>query len=189
MTKQECSRLVYMLFTAFPQGDKAGEERLRIYEQMLCDLDFELAKAAVGRLIQSARFLPTVAEVREATRVASAGHRRTGLEAWGDVVHAVRYQGAYRVPKFSDPLVEHVVACMSWQELCLGENEAALRARFVEAYEAVRDRENREHAISPALRLQGQELRKLASPEERKPALLGESFGLKAIDVEGSKPS
>jgi hypothetical protein len=189
VTPNEVSKVVFMVFAAFPQGDKLGPERAKLYEQMLVDLEFETCKAAVVRLLQSSKFLPTIAEIREAARACDSGPKRTGLEAWGDVVHAVRYQGSYRVPKFSDPLVEHVVACMSWPELCLGENEPALRARFVEAYEAAQDRELREKAVSPSLRLQGQELRRIGPSTPSRPALAAASLGLKPFEVDGRKSS
>lgn len=158
MTNQEVSQIVFMLFAAFPQAEgKQTEERLRLYKLMLVDLDFELAKAAVQRIIQANKFLPTVAEVREAARDLRIGKRRTGMEGWGDVTRAIASVGSYRTPVFDDPVVARVVACMGWRELCLGDNESALRARFIEAYEAIADRDLREEAVSEPLRLKAPE--------------------------------
>jgi hypothetical protein len=168
MTKQEVSQVVFMLFAGFPQAHgKDSDERLRVYADMLQDLDFAAARAAVARLLQSSRFLPTIAEVREQAHQLTAGPKRTGLEAWGDVTRAIRYVGSYGVPDFDDPLVAHAVACLGWRELCLGDNEAALRARFIEAYECMADREGREAALSEPLRLSGTSRRALPRPEEK----------------------
>lgn len=154
MTNQEISQLVFMLFAAFPQSEgKQTAERLRIYKECLGDLDFEQARVAIVRVIQTSKFLPTIAEVREAARVVAQGPRRTGLEAWGDAVAAIGTFGSYRSPVFRDPLVAKAVACLGWREVCLGENESALRARFIESYEAMQDREASEQAVSGPLRL------------------------------------
>jgi hypothetical protein len=154
VTNQEASQVVFMLFAAFPQSEgKQSEERLQLYKQMLLDLDFSEAKAAVIRVIQGSKFLPTIAEIRAAARDLRTGLRRTGMEAWGDVINAIRYVGSYRSPRFEDQRVAKVVECMGWQELCLGDNESSLRARFIEAYEAISDREFHEQAISEPLRL------------------------------------
>lgn len=166
MISKESSQIVFMLFTAFPQPEgKMGEERLRIYRELIADLDFERTKKACLRLLQELRFLPTIAEIRAAERDLRLGQRRAGMEAWGDVVGAIGAVGSYRSPTFADPLVARVVRCMGWRELCLGDNESALRARFIEAYDAITDRELREEAVAEPLRL--------AAPAARGMAKLG----------------
>lgn len=157
MTKAEVSQVVFMLLAAYPNGEKVRDETVEVYEQLLQDLDFESAKAAVVRVGQTHRFLPTVAEIRAVERDLRLGARRTGMEAWGDVTRAISAIGSYRTPVFDDPAVAKVVACMGWRELCLGDNESALRARFIEAYEAISDRELREQAVSEPLRLKAPE--------------------------------
>lgn len=153
MTSIEASKVVLMLMAAFPQGERQSDETIRMYEELILDLDFNVAKAAVIRLIQSSKFLPSIAEVRLAARDVTTGLRRTGLEAWGDVTRAIRQVGSYRVPAFADPLVAEAVRSMGWLELCLGDNESALRARFVDAYDAMSRREHSEAAIAEPLRL------------------------------------
>lgn len=159
MTKAQAIQLVMLVRASFRVGPQMLDETARIYEDMILDLDFELAKAAIGRLIQSSKFLPSIAEIREAARETTQGPARSGAEAWGDVVQAIRLVGAYRSPKFADPIVAHAVASLGWLALCLDDNEPALRARFIEAYEAAAKRERTEQALSPELRLQGSQLR------------------------------
>ena len=80
-----------------------------------------------------------MAEIREACITAVEGDRRTGLEAWGDVLRAIGRQGAYRVPGvdflWRDPIVARCVSALSWPELCGSEMVASERARFIEAYD------------------------------------------------------
>jgi hypothetical protein len=157
MTPAEASMLVFTLFAAYPSRDERRKDTIELYERMLVDLDCAAANGAVARLIQSSKFLPTIAEVRQAVHTVQAGPRRTGVEAWGDVTKAIRYVGSYRVPTFDDPIVAHVVASLGWLELCRSTNDVADRARFVEAYDAVSAREHSEQALAPSLRLRASE--------------------------------
>jgi hypothetical protein len=156
MTKSEVSKLVYMLFSAY-HSKEPQDATIELYEQLLLDLPAEPAKAAVLRLLQTSRFRPTIAEVREAALLVESGPKRTGIEAWGDVTRAIRYVGVYRVPKFQDPLVQQLVEAIGWREVCLGDNEAALRARFCEGYNASSALSRSERAVSPSLRLNAAE--------------------------------
>ena len=150
---------------------------------MLADLDFELAKRAVTRLIATSKFLPTIAEVRSAATAFELGPVRAGGEAWGDVVAAIRFVGHYGIPKFEDPLVAHCVECLSWRGLCLGENEAADRARFIEMYDAVAERRRTDDvARAEPLRLPDRDLRHLPASKPKGPALLGSVVRLPTLD-------
>ena len=64
MKKSECAQIVAMLFAAYPQS-KGSESTSAVYEEHLADLDFAATKAAIGRLLKSSKFLPTIAEIRE----------------------------------------------------------------------------------------------------------------------------
>lgn len=153
MTKKEAAIVVFEFMASYPNSERIGQATIEAYERHLLDLDLGNARAAVARLAESCKFLPTIAEIRAAARDIRIGSRRTGMEAWGDVTSAIGAVGSYGSPKFKDPCVAHVVRCMGWRELCLGDNESALRARFIEAYDAITDREMREEAVSEPLRL------------------------------------
>lgn len=177
MTKKEAAIVVFELLSNYPNSERVGQATIEAYEKNLADLDFESARAAVARLAQNCKFIPTIAEVRAAARDLRIGQRRTGLEGWGDVTKAISLVGSYRTPTFADPLVAHVVRCMGWRELCLGDNEAALRARFVEAYDAIADRELREEAVSEPLRLQAPSAKALGTAGEASAKLLANLRG------------
>lgn len=120
MNTTESQKVVGMLLAAFPAA-RITEPTVRLYERMLGDLDFELATNAVTRLVCTSKFMPTIAEIREAAADLSVGPARSGLEAWGDVMLAIRRVGHYGVPKFEDPLVAECVRIMGWRYLCIGD--------------------------------------------------------------------
>ena len=102
--------------------------------------------------------MPTVAEIREAAGVIKHGSRRTGMEAWGEVIEKIRTFGLRRDPTptrgefyFADPITERVVHAMNWEVLCAGEGDqiTADRARFIAAYDQMSATERTNAASSP----------------------------------------
>lgn len=68
MNQDEATALVGLLSTAFPSA-RFGAENAAIYERSLLDLEAAEAQHAIGELIHSSRYLPTIAEIRgEVTR-------------------------------------------------------------------------------------------------------------------------
>jgi hypothetical protein len=136
MQRSEAAKLVATLSAAYRDAP-ISEETSQVYERMLLDLDFEAGKAAVQRLICMSKWLPTVAEIRAAAADIDRGPVRRGGEAFGDVLAEIRRTGSYGAPSFADPLVAECVSLMGWRTLCLGDNEAADRARFIELYDGL----------------------------------------------------
>ncbi len=154
MTKAQAIEVVAILVASFPDA-KWGEPTCRAYEAALADLDYELAASAAKRIVATSKFRPSIAEVREAAAVSAVGERRTGADAWGDVVKAIRYVGSYGAPKFEDPLTARAVEALGWRNLCLGDSsEASDRARFCEVYDAISGSERRAIVTEPG-RLNG----------------------------------
>jgi hypothetical protein len=134
VTRKEATQVVAMLQGAFPQR-QLPDSTVEVYAMALADLDFELAKAAVMRLVQTSRFLPTVAEIREAA-VRDRVSLPTPEEAWGIVRRAIGKHGSYRVPVFDCDEVHDAVRDIGWQEICLSETPASTRARFIDAFKS-----------------------------------------------------
>ncbi len=152
MTKVESIKLVAVLLAAFPHSDTTAATS-SVYEQSLADLDYQTADTAVRRLIATAKFRPTIAEIREAALELRQGPRRPGGEAWGDVLDAVSRFGSYRTPRFDDPLVSRAVDAFGWREICGSENQIADRARFIELYDSYTHVARRELQLPEPLRI------------------------------------
>lgn len=152
MKPSEVTELVAILVAAFPRPP-IGEKTIEVYERMLADLDRELAHRAVARLIATAKFLPTIAEIRAAATELTLGPRRLGGEAWGDVGAAIREFGRYQAPEFDDPLTAECVRQLGWLTLCDSTNDVADRARFVELYDGLALRQRADAVAGPALAL------------------------------------
>jgi len=67
-----------------------------LWSEMLSDIPFDIAKAALIKVLATARFWPTVAEIREAAASIANPGILTPAEAWGQVIKAVQEFGYYR---------------------------------------------------------------------------------------------
>lgn len=178
MTEAEAQKLVTVLVTAFPgQLGRMDREQqantMAVYRGMLADLEYPVANAAVERLLATAKFMPTISEIRDVALTLMSDEQRAGGSAWGDVLEAVSKFGAYRVPgtdfQFSDPVTATCVNAMGWRNLCLSENQIADRARFIELYDHERGKARRLQLTEglPAL----QRLRQMQERTEQTAAL------------------
>jgi hypothetical protein len=136
MKRSEAAELVMMLFGAYPNA-KTSASTSAIYETMLSDLDESTARAAVARLIATSKWMPTVAEIREAATEQSIGPARSGADAWLDVVSEIRRVGVYSAPSFDDALTADIVRRWGWRALCDSTNDVADRSRFIETYDGL----------------------------------------------------
>jgi hypothetical protein len=177
--------MVAVLAAAYPNSS-ISEQTAEVYEVSLADLDVRAAELSVQRLVATSRFMPTVSEIRETACSFALGSKRTGGEAWGDVLLAIRRTGSYGKPRFSDALAAECVRLMGWRNLCLSENDAADRARFIELYDNLTDREraNQAAGINLALPPPGSPMRELLGHIGRR---IPEPKMLSRADVERQK--
>lgn len=155
MTPAECATVVAALSAGFPNAAWPAAT-VAIYEAMLADLEVDVARNAIARLIRTSKFRPTIAEILEAAADFSIGPCRNGAEAWADVMLAIRRVGQYGVPEFDDPIVGDVVRIMTWRNLCIGETpEGVDRATFVKLYDERQRRQRQQDVAEPGRLLPG----------------------------------
>lgn len=142
MTIRECGAVVKFMLAGFPaQRARMTEEDVEamtaFYFAGLQDLDVEPVKAAIGRLGRTAKFLPVVAEIREAVGVVHHGEQSPAIVAWGEVHGFMRSKGYMRQPgvdfAISDPIAREVVCSLGWEDMCSASTDH-IRARFLDGY-------------------------------------------------------
>lgn len=142
MDKRKTLMALARLQLAYPNA--LDDERMNFYVTMLADVPPELMAAGVTYCINHCRFLPSIAELREATDkaaiMATGGpDANSSAEAWGRVKKAIASVGHTGKPDFSDdPVLARVVDRFGWLEICQtpAEDTSILRAQFRKAYEA-----------------------------------------------------
>lgn len=149
MNRVEAKQLVAVVIGAFPNA-RVTPATPGAYENAIRDLEYAHASAAIARLLATAKFMPAIAEIREAAvEVACGGDQRSGAEAWGDVVRAVGTFGINRIPTFADPLVWSAVEAIGWRTICNSdETDPAPRAKFADAYNRLARSARRTAAMS-----------------------------------------
>lgn len=165
MTRDEGQQVVRVLAAAF-RSDLRGMTASEVvtwsdvYAAGLADLDFEEVRAGVERLVKSAKFLPRVAEIREAVLTVTRGQLKGGAEAWREVISVIGLPPSAEVagvlvgrrgqrPTFSDPITARLMSPGAWIELCASDNAASERARFVDAYDVLARQGRIEAQVSP----------------------------------------
>ena len=145
MTNQERASTLKMLTLArktFPSS-KVDAEALTLYVAALDDLTYQQMKAGVIKLLNTATFFPTIAEIRKASEEMVAHVKHEGKpdagEAWGEVIKFMheRSQCDTRPFPWSCPEVKEAVKRIGKTSLFALEmkDEPIVRAQFMRIYE------------------------------------------------------
>jgi hypothetical protein len=141
-TEIETLRVLKILGDVFPSY-KLSSSAIEIYVQLLADIPgLVLEKSALDHISHSS-FFPSIAELRSAafSIIEAADPVPTGYEAWSDVQAEIQRIGHRKQPQFDNPIAAQVVKQLGWRYLCLSENPVADRAHFVQAYQAIAERQ------------------------------------------------
>lgn len=154
-TETEVAQIVALISAAYPNFNPT-EQTVEVYYQTLKDLPGDELKAAALTAIAEAgrKFAPSVGELRGAVgEIRKAVHNLpSSYQAWEEVLKQMVRVGSYRSPEFSHPLIHRVVDTLGWKNLCLSENAVADRARFIQAYEQLLMRFERDDLLLPEVR-------------------------------------
>jgi hypothetical protein len=163
LKKTETVQLLAVINAAFPNM-QVTEAMVSLWYELLGDIDFGLAKAAVKKLLLQSPYPPTIADIRkQALEIATPSEDRIdAAEAWGEVIEAIRHYGYYRQKdalESMSPRTAKVVRYMGWQEICHSERPDVVRGQFLKMYEIIANREKQERLLPATLRA---EIKKLA---------------------------
>ena len=129
-----------------------------IWYSLLKDLDYKTAALAVQDYIQSEKYPPTVADIREKSVRVNDGDGMTALEAWGYVRKALRNSIYHADEEFSNLPIECQQAIGSPDYLCetcrlsTSEVETVCQSQFIKSYGVVADRRKEDAKLSPNIR-------------------------------------
>lgn len=143
MTYDEAKKLIFIVLAALPHmQDRAMDLKptAQMWSILMADIPGDVAAKAVAKVLMTAKFFPTVAEIREA----AAGMMRTKdstlplpEEAWEEVLKKL---DPYKVPQWSSPEIDRVVKMIGYRDLCEGHNMDLKRAHFLRLYGEYRRR-------------------------------------------------
>lgn len=145
MTKKAFAVGMKMLEKVYTKFEITNDEQaMDIWYSRFRDIDDHAFIAAVNRYIDTSRFEPTIAGLKD-----MLPEEYDATTAWERVRQAIRDNRFYRgMPEFDDPVLNKTLRGWSHEELdMMKTSEAGIyRAQFIKAYNA-----NKEAATKPAL--------------------------------------
>lgn len=167
MTKKETAAMFALISALYPRDEKfakADKEAILAWHEMLEDIPFDVAKAAIKASVATSPFPPQICDIRNyATRL--TGERRlTADEAWGIAAEVIRTYSSRTVPiegfatkryefvKFGEPVkarpsgleyeakrhcpkeVWEILERMGYADVCASENPDVIRGQFMRAW-------------------------------------------------------
>ena len=152
MTPQEINQLLKITTANYPNMQERDlKPTAELWLLMLTDIPFEVAKKAVIKVLSTAKFFPTIAEIREAAVMITQPYIPSAPEAWGQVIKAVKNYGFYRELEALEslpPSVAKTVRQIGWRDICHSEEPDVIRGQFRRAWEAQTTRD-KELAVIP----------------------------------------
>lgn len=145
MTKTEIAKLLAIATANWPNmQERDMTPTAAVWEMMLSDMTYETAQRALVKVMTTAKFFPTIAEIREAAMATSGNQLPSAEEAWNEVESEIRRVGSYGEPKFSNAVITKAVDSLGgWVRLCRSEEPPGVeRAHFVRFYTSFAAREN-----------------------------------------------
>ena len=158
--KQELEQRVKIIATMFGAFGQGGDgNRIAIYAKMLKDIPVNVLKVAAEKVMMESKFLPTIAELVEATRSLMAEAEpdtrvKTWAEAWGEIEKAMYRTPWGRTPTFSTPEIAEAVYSFGWNTLhqALASEMPTIRAQIRRMYEDIcarrKEQANNRYAMS-----------------------------------------
>ena len=131
-------KAVYTSPNFLPDADS-----IKIWFQMLSDLDYKVASMAIQKYMVTGKYPPTIADIREQATHISVGDKPLWSDGWEEVVMAIRRYGSYQEAKALESMSEltrTAVKRLGFRNICMSENIMADRANFRMIYEQLADR-------------------------------------------------
>lgn len=152
---RDIAQVIGMLSAAFPNF-KPSEMTPEVYYQTLQDIPADELKAAVLHCVSEAgrAFAPSIGEIRGAVLDLRkiAANVPTSYQAWQEVQKAFIECGMNNPPEWTHPLIAQTVKTFGWRNLCMSENATADRMRFIQAYEQLAERAEKNETMLPQVR-------------------------------------
>lgn len=141
MNRDETSRVLAVLTAHWPNYQMPNPEgTLMAYQLGLDDVPYDAAMQAAAKAIKTARFFPTVAELRDLI-LDKLLDFPSAEEAWAEIRRGFSYGGIYREPEWSCLPLAQAVRAIGWRVLCTSpEGSSDVADRFALTYRTYRKR-------------------------------------------------
>lgn len=155
MTKAETVKLFALIAASYPRDtafSAADAQMVGVWQEMLNDVAFDLAKAVVQAHVANSPFPPSIAEIRQWAAKVAMPTLDTD-QAWDQIIAAIKSHGYYDASGAKAALPAELwdtvnAVWYGWQNLCTSEDMSLELSRFSRYWEA-RNKRYREMAVLP----------------------------------------
>lgn len=156
MTREEWSRIVLSIKDFYPsKGVLETEHAVRLWYEMLKDLEYKDITVALQKYASQNTFPPTIADLRGGCAEIQNGEFKPWEDGWQEVCDAIQKYGYMREGEALHSLSEvtrKIVLRMDYQYLCSSENIMADRANFRDIYNNMISKQKQREQLSPSVR-------------------------------------
>lgn len=155
MTKKEFALLASALKTFYPREQLLpNTQAMELWFNMLGDIPYQVAEAALQKWVATNKFSPTIADFRELSTSIQHGDLPDWGDAWQNVREAVQRYGWYRQEEAMaslDDLTRECVRRIGFERICHSEEPALERANFRMVYETMVQRRKTQEQLPTGL--------------------------------------
>lgn len=155
MTRDEMKILAKAMKAVYPQM-MPDRDAFDVWYELLKDLDYRQASAAIQRHMQTSKYPPTIADIRQA--VTAPKEEMPELEAWALARKAIRCdpdsakEQFDRLPELVQKTIGTPAALTEWGQLPSETVGSVIQSQFLRGYRAQAERQRTDAAIAPKVR-------------------------------------
>lgn len=157
MNKHEFQKIADAIRTYYPRENPfPNSEAMQLWYQEFAEMTYEDVVCGLRRHVNTSRWCPTIAELKEAIVSNVAGERDWG-ESWNECLNAISKYGQYREAEAlanMTPITRLVVTRIGYKELCRSEDITLDRANYRKIYAQVTTNEYERAALPVSLQKQ-----------------------------------
>ena len=155
MTKKEFALLASAIKTYYPREQLLpNTQSMELWFNMLGDIPYKVAEAALQKWVATNKFSPTIADIRELSTSIQHGDLPEWGDAWQNVREAVQRYGWYRQEEAMaslDDLTRECVKRIGFERLCHSEEPEMERANFRMVFETLAKRRKTQEQLPRGL--------------------------------------
>lgn len=161
MNEKEALSLVGIALANFPTlQEKDMRPTAALWAKMLSDVPYQIAEQALLYVLSTAKFFPTIAEIREAVVKITTPEMPSPMEAWAigrkiakKYSPARMMDGDFEKAKEETPeIIWRVIQYIGWRDFCFYGDDY-MRSRFLKTYEVEVKREQERLRLGNLLQL------------------------------------
>ena len=162
MDREQAIKVLKILKTAYPKfyadmDKQAAEDTINLWIDMFKHENINLVIVAVKNLINTFKFPPTIADVKEEMYKLTEQEKQTPVEVWNLIKGAIRnssynsYEEFNRLPEIAQKFVGSPNQLKEWA-IATDYNDGVVKGQFLKQYEILQKRDKETKMMLPEVK-------------------------------------